>query len=258
MQQTLTPTQNTYTWPALITYLTLFTTAELLTNTTALTPGLLLHALLLLALLTHGVLSKEPNSSLYISLSIIPLIRLLSLSTPFWLTNQTGFFALVNLPLIIATLVAARTLGTTRAQLGLKLTHPQLQILIALSGIGVGTIERLIIQPDPLTTTLNTTNLLWPILSLMLFTGLSEELLFRGILQTTATKALGNWPGLLLIATLFGIMHIGWNSLADVIYVTIVGIYFGWIVLETKSIIGVTIAHGLANIMLFIVLPLWI
>ena len=35
----------------------------------------------------------------------------------------------------------------------------------------------------------------------------------------------------------------------------VVAIFFGWIVAKTNSLLGVTLAHGLTNIMLFMVMP---
>jgi membrane protease YdiL (CAAX protease family) len=57
------------------------------------------------------------------------------------------------------------------------------------------------------------------------------------------------------VALFFGVLHVGYQSLVDVIFVTGVGLLFGWIVLRTRSIIGVTLAHGLTNIMLFLIMP---
>ena len=128
-------------------------------------------------------------------------------------------------------------------------------MLIATTGLLFGYLERLIIQPPAITPDLSLAAVWWPALSLLLFTGLSEELLFRGLLQTAAVKSLGAWWGILYISLLFGVMHIGWQSALDVVFVTVVGLFFGWVVHRTGSIFGVTIAHGLTNIMLFIVLP---
>lgn len=246
----------TAAWLFLLLYLGAFIGAELLAVGGNPILGLFVHALLLTALLVQGVLSKGKTADLYVALSVIPLIRLLSLSMPVWLTERTGWFALINAPLIIATVVALYTLGYRWRDVGIRWGDPVTQGLIALSGVAIGFLERLIIQPEPLANSLTFSAILWPIISLMLFTGLSEELLFRGVLQKASIDALGIWPGILFISAIFGVMHIGWNSALDVAFVTAVGAYFGWAVYKTRSILGVTIAHGLANIMLFIYLPL--
>ena len=81
-------------------------------------------------------------------------------------------------------------------------------------------------------------------------------MIFRGILQTTGTKAFGAWRGIVYVSLLFGALHIGHLSVVDVVFVTAVALYFAVIVHRTRSLLGVSIAHGITNFMLFVVLPL--
>ena len=60
----------------------------------------------------------------------------------------------------------------------------------------------------------------------------------------------------MLAAAFFAVMHIGYASILDVLFVFAVGLLFAWFVDRTNSIFGVTIAHGLTNIGLFLVWPL--
>ena len=218
--------------------------------------GLWMHGGLLLAFLTAGVLARGSSADLFIAMGVLPLIRLLSYGMPLWLATPPTWFAMINVPLIVSVLVAARTLGYGRKELGLVPQRALVVLGLCAGGILIGSLERLIIQPAPLAGSLAFGDIWWPVLSLMLFTGLSEELLFRGVLQTAGVRALGAVPGIVFVALLFGIMHMGWLSALDLLFVFAVGLLFGWVVHRTRSIIGVTIAHGVANIMLFIVLPL--
>ena len=95
-----------------------------------------------------------------------------------------------------------------------------------------------------------------PALILLVGTGVVEELIFRGILQYTADEVYGSWRGIVFVSVLFAVLHIGHLSVLDVVFVFFVALYFGAAVRWTRSLIGVSIAHGLTNIMLFIVLPL--
>ncbi len=237
-------------------YLAVMTVAELLSAGTSLVLGLTLHAATLLFLFVRFVLSGGKKGDFYLALSVIPLIRILSLTMPIWLVNPTNWLPLVNLPLIIATLVAAKTLGYGLKDLRLNFGPGiLLQLLIASSGFLIGYLERFIIQPAALAPGLELGQVLWPMLSLLLFTGLSEELLFRGLLLTAVVRYVGARRGILFAALVFGAFHFGWQSWLDVAFVTLVGVYFGWLVHKTRSIFGVTLAHGIANIMLFVVLP---
>jgi membrane protease YdiL (CAAX protease family) len=235
--------------------LLLLTLAEVLVTYVNAGSGLAVHALLVIALLGKGVITEGENHELYVALSVLPLIRILAIAMPFWLTGQAGHFAIVNLPLIVATVMAARYLELGRRDVGLTLGGLRWQGLVALSGIAIGAAERLLIQPAAMAPDLSLAAVWWPALALLLFTGLSEELLFRGVLQGAAKKALGARWGIVYVAAMFGALHIGWESALDVGFVTAVGLYFGWVAHRTGSILGITFAHGIANIMLFIVLP---
>lgn len=52
------------------------------------------------------------------------------------------------------------------------------------------------------------------------------------------------------------LLTIGYGSFTDFVFVLGVGMYFGYIVTRTRSILGVSVAHGLINVSLFLVLPL--
>jgi membrane protease YdiL (CAAX protease family) len=97
-----------------------------------------------------------------------------------------------------------------------------------------------------------------PALILLVCTGYLEELIFRGILQQIAVGQLGRWVSPLYTSILFAILHAGYRSAADVIFVFLVGLLFAWIAGRSKSLVGVTLAHGLTNITLFLVMPFWL
>lgn len=217
--------------------------------------GLAIHAGLLVAFVWRAVIEDGITHDLFAALAVLPLIRVLAIAMPYWMVDQAQHFALVNLPLIVATLVAARYLGYGRLQLGLTLGGLPWQLPVVATGLAIGYLERLIIQPAALSPDLSFAAVWWPALSLLLFTGLSEEILFRGVLQTAAVRSLGTFWGIVYVSLMFGALHIGWSSALDVAFVTLVGLFFGWVVHRTGSILGVTVAHGIANIMLFIVLP---
>jgi membrane protease YdiL (CAAX protease family) len=77
-----------------------------------------------------------------------------------------------------------------------------------------------------------------------------EELAFRGLLQRAA-GALGSW-GWAIIAPIYALLQIGHGSLFNIIFTLGVALFFGFVVMRTKSILGVSVAHGILNIMLFL------
>jgi hypothetical protein len=74
-------------------------------------------------------------------------------------------------------------------------------------------------------------------------------------MQRCAEESLGEW-GWLYVAGVFSTLYIGYLSPAQWLFVLGVGLLFGWVVKKTGSLVGVTLAHGIANICLYIVLPL--
>lgn len=236
-------------------YLALITLAELLTALGNPQLGLALHALLLIGLALHGALARSKTTrNMVLALTLAPLIRLLSLSLPLTRLPQISWYPVVAVPLLLATWVVIRQVGATRRELGLTRGQLPLQLALMSGGLALGVIEFLILRPSPLLATFSWSALVLAGITLLISTGFTEELIFRGLLQTTARPALGRWS-LLYVALLFAVLHIGYLSAFDVLFVFIVGLIFGWIVRLGGSILGVTLAHGLTNIILFLILP---
>lgn len=63
--------------------------------------------------------------------------------------------------------------------------------------------------------------------------------------------------GLFYITAIFAALHIGYLSVVDVVFVFGVGI-FAWAVKKTGSILGVTLSHGITNIVLYLILPFFL
>ena len=147
--------------------------------------------------------------------------------------------------------------GLTRKHVGLIWGNKKIQFLIALSGIILGTIEYTILQPKPLIAVLNPVTLISASIILIISTGLAEELLFRGIIQKNAENVFGTIAGLLYTALLFTALHIGWNSFYDLIFVFSVALFYGYAFMKTRSIVGITLSHGISNTFLFLIIPFY-
>lgn len=238
-------------------YLALITLAELVTTFVNPHAGLILHSALLIILLAHSALTAgDPYHRLLLALVLAPLTRMLSLCLPLVNFPQLYWYLIISIPLGVATVLAARLLGFSRAQLGLTLRRFPLQLLVALTGITFGLVEYRILRPDALIDDLTWRNFLVSGVILMVCTGFAEEVIFRGIIQRASIQALGRF-GLLYGAILFAVLHIGYASLLDVVFVFLIALLFGWIAEATSSLAGITVAHGLTNIVLFLVIPFW-
>src|SRR4029078_12303107 len=119
--------------------------------------------------------------------------------------------------------------------------------MLAGGGAGLGWIEYMILAPQPLVPVFSWPMVILAAIVLALATGFPEELIFRGVLQSAAIPVLGRW-GILYVSLLFAVLHIGYLSVFDVIFVFLVGISFAYLVRNTGSILGVTLVHALTNI----------
>src|SRR5437870_4019837 len=90
-------------WRAPVLYLLALAVAEALT-TLALEPiGLVLHGILLVGLTIHAALDTQPTQQrLLLTLTLAPLIRLLSLSLPLVNFPQVYWYLIVGGPLFLA------------------------------------------------------------------------------------------------------------------------------------------------------------
>lgn len=83
------------------------------------------------------------------------------------------------------------------------------------------------------------------IASLALIPAICEELLFRGIIQTSLTMRLGTKFALFLTALLFALHHLNpWHFP----FLFGLGIFFGWIFLKTRSLGLAMVAHFVNNL----------
>ncbi len=73
-------------------------------------------------------------------------------------------------------------------------------------------------------------------------------------MQRAAERTLGRY-NILYVSLVFAALHIGYKSVLDVVFVFVVAFFFGWVVNRTSNLLGVTFAHGLTNITLFLLTP---
>ncbi len=237
-------------------YVLLITAAELVTSLVDPQLGLLLNIGLLVVLLLHGALAHDAaQRDLTLALTLAPLIRILSLAMPLLHFPQVTWYPLVSVPLLLALWMIVRQGGVTRQQLGLRSGTLVLQLMLVGMGLGLGVLEYFLLRPEPMITSFGWQPILLASLSLLIFTGFTEEIIFRGLLQSLAIPVLGTTSAIFYAALLFAVLHIGYLSIAHVLFVFAVGVAFGYMVHWTGSILGVTLVHGLTNITLFLLMP---
>jgi membrane protease YdiL (CAAX protease family) len=236
--------------------LALISAGELLTTFVSPLAGLVVHSLLVLGLLLYSASKRaQLQQRTYLVLAMAPMIRLVSLSVPLQQFQTAYWYMLVGAPLLLAVILVAYYSGMSARQAGLNLSRLPAQLPIAALGLALGYIEYLILRPEPMVAEFTLAQIWLPALILLIFTGFLEEFIFRGVMQQAFTLLMGKVWGVLYISAVFAVLHIGYKSAADVLFVFAVAVLFGWLSLRTGSILGVTLAHGLTNITLFLVFP---
>jgi len=232
--------------------------------------GLSLHILLVFSLLFLSVILQSKDAvlaPLLVAASLASLVRVFSLAVPRYPFFQTPdmsplrtipWLALVSIPLLVSIVAVAYVQGLHPLDLGLLITRWKdglLQLAIALTGIPLGLVEFAILRPQPWIEALAVGPLLVAGLVIFLATGLSEELIFRGILLRRAVDALGQRRGLVYVTAIFASLHIFFLSGVDLVFVFAVGLFYGFVVLKTKNLWGAILSHSLGNVILYLVAP---
>ncbi|GAJ12550.1 unnamed protein product, partial [marine sediment metagenome] len=165
------------------------------------------------------------------------------------------WYIVVNVPVLVAAVTMMRVQGVGFRDAGVKFEKPMEVGWIALTGVPLGFIDYLILRPESIAAGLSLSGVLLLALGLGLSTGFVEELMFRGLMQPGAVEVFGERRGLVGVAAVFASLHIGWLSPVDLVFVFSVGLFYGYLALRTGNIIGVTLSHGLTNVVLFLVAP---
>jgi len=239
-----------------LAYLACITCAELLTSYSP-KHGIAFHGIIIFALFIHSSLTGDQDLSKWLIVLIIaPLIRILSLSTPSTHFSYFTWFLIISLPIYIAVFTCIRIQNIDPKDIGLvlpKLKFLPIEIAAILLAFPLGITEYYILKPG-IIAELSFEAMVIPSLIMIISTGFLEELSFRGLLQYHATRTMGFY-GIIFISALFGFLHIGNLSFSDVFFAGSVGFIYSLVVRKTGSIYGVTISHGMINIMLFLIAP---
>ncbi len=191
------------------------------------------------------------------SLALIPLYILFTSSLPWFFINQQYL-----LPAVYSCILGLCLWHIYQKNLSLKqiigfskknlLRYSLIGIAI---GIPLGAMEYAILRPMPGFPTFELKYLFRDLVYMLLFVGLAEEFLFRGLIQQDLAQAFGWKWGLFGASALFAVMHLTWRSAPELGFVFVAGLILGALYLKTKSLVAPIVAHGINNVMLVAVFP---
>jgi len=209
-------------WKFLIIYLLLVTLAEITAAYVEVQSGLIFHFILLCVFIVHNAFitktklfahslhwfffkNEKKNSkmiqklindhkdlsSMLLALSLIPMIRILSLVMPLYNFAPMYWFVIIGVAVYLAFIVLKIQQKIKLSEVGLnypKTKHLPLEIGIILLGIPFGIAEYNILKPDLIITSFSIFNIIIAIIIFFVAVALMEEIIFRGLLQRRAVK----------------------------------------------------------------------
>ena len=99
-------------------------------------------------------------------------------------------------------------------------------------------------------------NLIWIGLLLFFIIGPGEEIYWRGFIQNTLAKKLGETKGYIISVLLYAGVHIITGNVMLVIAALVCGIFWGWIYKKERSLLPVIISHAIWDLTIFVIFPL--
>jgi membrane protease YdiL (CAAX protease family) len=191
------------------------------------------------------------------SLALIPLYILFTSSLPWFFINQQYL-----LPVVYSCILGLCLWHVYRKNLSLKqifgfsrrnlLKYSLIGLAIG-APLGVG--EYLVLHPAPAFPSFEIKYLFRDLVYMLLFVGLAEELLFRGLIQQDLMAAFGWKWALFAASAMFAVMHLTWRSVPELGFVFLAGLVLGALYLKTRSLVVPIVAHGVNNVVLVAVLP---
>jgi len=249
-----------------IAYLLSITAAEVV-NAILVQPlwGMVIHIGILVTAIVRSALTDDKyRRQLILSIALVPLVRIISLSMPLTNIPQILWYPTIYIPLAVSAVVVMRVLGYKREEVGLSFKSLPVQMGVAVTGFGFGAAEYFILRPEALVAQFTWSEILPLALIFLACTGFVEEFIFRGVLQRSAAEVFSR-GGIIYVSLLFMVLHlihypeVGLARVfMDLAFVFGVAMFFGWVVKRTGSLLGVTLSHGITNIMLFLIVPLYL
>ncbi len=247
----------------LIAYILVLGIAEISISYYSPVLGIVTQLILMFFLIYYSsIVENKEKSNFLMALALPSLLRIISTSIPLIVLSDTAIiqFFIIYIPLLAAAFLLIRSQNLTMQDVGLITKKIYLQLIIATTGLSFGLIEFFILKGEihPIET-VNFAEILIYAAIMIIFTGLTEELIFRGILLSRTYVFFGTDKKIyciIFISVIFMLLHTGWKSIIDLIFVFLVSVFYCIMFLKTKSIVGISMSHSIINIMLFIVLPI--
>jgi membrane protease YdiL (CAAX protease family) len=220
--------------------------------------GAICHAVLLVILLAHHLVAPGAQyHSLLVAFALLPLMRLIGLAVPVAELPYLIWHVMVGIPMLLAAFLVIRAEQIEATLTGISSRFdPAVQLLVAAAGIPLGLVAWTALRPAPVIVEPGPIPIVLSVIVSVVFIAGIEELVFRGILQGVALRALGSSAGAVAVSAIaYASLFVSSLSPAFVVVMLLAAIFFGWVVEVTGSLWGVIGAHALIAIGLLVAWP---
>lgn len=231
--------------------------AEFIIYTGAVRVALVIYLLMFVGTLIIPAVVAD-GSEIAKAFVLIPLFRLVNLGIPVFSESTIVWLALIYGSIVIATVLTAVALPAARL-----CTRDDLKKLTIYSpvvggaAILLGAIEYWILLPEPFVTSLSDPEGVFFVIIMVGFIGLGEELLFRGVIQSTVADYAGPGPAVVVSTLLFGVLHSGLVVPEAIAWATLTGAVFSVYYQLTANWVVTGIVRGVANVLIYGTLLRW-
>ena len=181
-----------------------------------------------------------------LAIALVPLLRILSLTLPLGELRRSLWPLLVGVPLLLAVVLALRTLGWRPARVGLRRGRWPHEVGIALTGVPLSLIAfGLTTGADDIDTTSLFGGAI-AITAVLIGAAVIEELVFRGVLQQALTELAGRVG--VLVAVAVYVSTYASSSFDAVLVAALLALVFATHRSQGGALWGVMVARGVTLI----------
>ena len=212
--------------------------------------GILVYGLMLVGLIVFAAL--EPDDSLvFISMSGLPIIRIIGYGVPFSNTTLTVHFAITGLILLFYIVPLVRMPEIAEYKI-LKIPQNWLaQVFVIASGVIVGYYQYSVFPQN--TIDFQSALELVTFVAAIGLLAFVEEIIFRGVLLTGFAKRFSDSASILFSALLYTSMFIPFGSVGVIFIIFLVSLFYGLVSLRISGLYGVIGAHFISSLFYYLI-----
>lgn len=195
----------------------------------------LVYAVIAVGLLVLVQYRPAPASSLYQSLLLLPVLRIVQLGFPLVADNSVATLASVYSLALLSAFVLARDQHLSAAALGLTRRDARLVPAGLLVGGLLGALLRVVHPATQLSGSLDEYRL-GLLVAVGVLVAFVEAFLFRGLVQRWADVVLGKWVAVVAASLLATVGRLVWVTPTPLVESAIFALVVGWLYAETENL----------------------